>query len=89
MSAVDEARRRLAEATPEAEWSAFAGVNDSGEWMGCGPVHYSEDPHEEVDIKGAEHDANLIAAAPRLLRALCEEVDRLRTELETRPSPRA
>lgn len=80
----DTARALLAAATP-GPWQADAWYGcDDGGWAAIGPHHMAteDEGYDDVPESPAHHramaDAALIAAAPELIAALCDEVERLR-----------
>jgi len=73
---VDEARRLLAEATP-GPWEAV--TSGPREWLiEAGRETHRGSPIHHARVLSTVADAALIAAAPTLLAALCDEVERLR-----------
>lgn len=76
MDAVETARALLSKAHTDGGW--FVGDGE------CFQV-WADDDNEttiaRMEVSGDdEHNADLIAAAPRLLRALCDEVEMLRAK---------
>lgn len=78
-SPVEEAKALLAKATP-GPWEAKQ-MSESGhrtEWWAR--VYLGDNHYIDVETSRDIEDARLVAAAPRLLAALVEEVERLRSE---------